>query len=224
MQSAYFITGTDTHIGKTWTTVALMNYFKSQGKTVAGMKPVASGCELINGRLVNTDALLMQQHASINLAYEAINPYAYELPISPHLAGRENPADFSELQIKFKQLKKQTDIVLVEGAGGWYSPLTARQSNGDLAKVLDLPVLLVVGIRVGCINHALLTAKAIADDSVMCAGWLANCLQPINNDDNAVIKLLKERITAPCLGVLPYMPEQDFSLIAKSIDFNGVIS
>ncbi|MBM4207559.1 MAG: dethiobiotin synthase [Gammaproteobacteria bacterium] len=222
MQFNYFITGTDTNIGKTWATVALMNYFKSQGKTVAGMKPVASGCELIDGKLVNADALLLQEHASINLAYEAVNPYAYRLPISLHLAGRDNPANFPYLQKQYNQLKNQVDIVLVEGAGGWYSPVTVRQSNGDLANALGLPVLLIVGVRLGCINHALLTAKAIAADGATCAGWIANCLQPNEGFDVEVINLLKEQISAPCLGVLPYLPEQDFSQMLKSIDFIDV--
>jgi dethiobiotin synthetase len=218
MQNAFFITGTDTGIGKTWATVSLMEYFKSQGRSVIGMKPVASGCEVINGRLVNADALLLQQHASIDLDYDAVNPYAYKHPISPHLAGQDNPADFDKIKAAFDKLKHQADVVLIEGAGGWYSPLNTSQHNGDLAKELGLPVLLIVGIRLGCINHAILTARAIAVDDVSCVGWLANCLQP--NDDGydfQVINTLAEYISAPCLGVLPYTTSPNFRQMAEVI-------
>ncbi len=218
--NAYFITGTDTGIGKTWATVALIEYVKAQGKSVVGMKPVASGCALVEGKLVNTDALLLQKHASIAVNYDDINPYAYPLPISPHLASHDNPVDFYALKSVCDKLKGQADVVLVEGAGGWYSPLNANQHNGDLAKTLALSVILVVGVRLGCINHAVLTAKAIAADGAVCAGWVANCLQPDAGFDRQVIESIKGLVSAPCLGVLPYMPTSDFKRLACEIKLN----
>ncbi len=218
---AYFITGTDTHIGKTWATVALMEYFKAQGKSVIGMKPVASGCALAGGKLVNADALLLQEHASIKIDYEDVNPYAYKLPISPHLAGLDDPVDFNKLINAFGKLTHQADVVLVEGAGGWYSPLNDSQDNSDLVIALGLPVILVVAIKLGSINHAALTSEAVAADGVAYAGWIANCLQPDEGYDQQVIESIKERISAPCVGVLPYLPRSDFKRLACEIKFNS---
>lgn len=219
MAQAYFITGTDTGIGKTWVTVALMEYFKAQGKSVVGMKPVASGCDIVGGKLVNDDAVLLQKHSSIELAYDTINPYAYKQPISPHLAGKDNPADFNRIETAFTKLRNQADIVLVEGAGGWYSPLNASQHNGDLAKALGLPVLLVIGLRLGCISHAVLTAKAVAADGASFAGWLVNGLKPDDGYDKPVIDTLAGFLQIPCLGKLPYSPGQNFAQMAQAIDF-----
>ena len=119
MQQGYFITGTDTDVGKTWATIALMRYFKSQGKTVVGMKPVAAGCFTQDGQLKNEDALLMQENASLQIAYDLINPYAYALAISPHIAGIHNPVKLAKVVESFTCLKDRADIILVEGAGGW---------------------------------------------------------------------------------------------------------
>ncbi|MDO9269775.1 MAG: dethiobiotin synthase, partial [Methylobacter sp.] len=141
MEKAYFITGTDTSVGKTWATIALMRYFKSRGKAVLGMKPVASGCLMQGGRLKNADALLMQEHASFRIDYDAINPYAYELPVSPHIAGVNNPVKLDRLVAQFELLKTLADVVVVEGAGGWYTPLNEREAISDLAKLLDVPVI-----------------------------------------------------------------------------------
>ncbi|MEQ1531305.1 MAG: dethiobiotin synthase, partial [Methylococcales bacterium] len=129
MEKAYFITGTDTDVGKTWATVILIHYFKSQGKTVLGMKPVAAGCENYHGQLKNQDALLLQKHSNVTVSYDLINPYAYELPVSPHIAGAENPVCFEKVCADFKALADLAQIVLVEGAGGWCSPLTYAFDN-----------------------------------------------------------------------------------------------
>ncbi len=123
MEQGYFITGTDTNAGKTWATIALMRYFKQQGKSVAGMKPVASGCFMQDGQLKNEDALLIQENASLKIDYDLINPYAYELPVSPHIAGINNPVKLANIVERFNALKELAEIVLVEGAGGWYAPL-----------------------------------------------------------------------------------------------------
>jgi dethiobiotin synthetase len=225
MVQGFFITGTDTNVGKTWVTVTLMRYFQAQGKSVVGMKPVASGCELINGLLRNQDALLLQKNASVALDYGLINPYAYPLAISPHIAGEKNPVDLNKIVVAFDQLKQNAQIVLVEGVGGWLVPLN---NHGDdvqaLAKSLKLPVLMVVAMRLGCINHARLTYQAIVSSGLRCAGWLATCvdLGMENRDEN--IESLRQLIHAPLLGVLPYSKEVDFDLFIKSIDFVGDIN
>lgn len=217
MENGYFITGTDTNVGKTWATISLMRYFKDQGKTVVGMKPVASGCFMRDGRLKNEDALLIQENASVDLDYELINPYAYELPVSPHLAGVKNPVILDEVVSGFEVLKELADIVLVEGAGGWYTPLNEREDISDLAKSLALPVIVVVAIRLGCINHARLTCQAIEQSGVNCAGWIAMCTDPdlLSRDEN--IQTIKTSLDAPLLGVLPYMEVVDFSFLSKQL-------
>ena len=213
MEQGYFLTGTDTNAGKTWATIALMRYFKQQGKTVVGMKPVASGCSIKDGRLKNADALLIQENASLKINYDLINPYAYELPVSPHIAGINNPANLATIVEKFNVLKAEAEIVLVEGAGGWYSPLNDCEDNSDLSKSLALPVILVVAIRLGCINHAKLTYQAIQHSGMPCAGWIAVCLDPdmLKSDEN--IQTIKMALNVPLLCVLPYLVNADFDFL-----------
>lgn len=205
--SGFFVTGTDTGIGKTWSTVALMQYFKSQGKTVIGMKPVASGCEKIDGQLKNEDALLLQQYASIDLDYQDINPYAFYLPVSPHIAAEQAKVEIELETIvqKYQQLEQQADLVLVEGVGGWAVPLSAHQDVADLAKQLNLPVIVVVGMRLGCINQAKLTFAALKHTGVRCQGWIANCVEQdmLMLDEN--IQTLCQAAEMPLLAVMPFM-------------------
>lgn len=214
MSQGYFITGTDTDAGKTWATLALMEYFKQLGKTVVGMKPVAAGCVWQDGQLKNEDALLIQAHASVEAAYELVNPYAYELPVSPHIAGKDNPVVLSEVLAKFDVLKLQAEVILVEGAGGWLAPINNHQDISDLAKRLALPVVMVVAIRLGCINHAKLTYQAIKQTGVPCAGWIATCTEPdmLVREEN--IHTLKAAFGAPLLGVMPFTKEPDFIKLA----------
>ena len=224
MEKGYFITGTDTNVGKTWATIALMRYFKKQGKIVVGMKPVASGCSLPctawerqDGRLKNEDALLIQENASIKIDYDLINPYAYELPVSPHIAGISNPVNLATIVERFNNLKELAEIVLVEGAGGWYAPLNDCEDISDLAKALALPVIIVVAIRLGCINHAKLTWQAIQHSGIPCAGWIAVCVDPdmLKRDEN--IHTIKTALKVPLLGVLPYLASADFDFLAGQL-------
>lgn len=217
MKQGYFVTGTDTNVGKTWATVALMHALKQQGLTVAAMKPVASGCEWLDGRWQNADALLLQQYASQHHAYELINPYAYELPISPHLAGRENPLELATISECLAQLHARADCVLVEGAGGWYSPLSTQCDNSDLARLLGLPIILVVGMRLGCINHAKLTLQAISASSLPCAGWLAVCNDASMAYVQESIATLQAALAVPLLGVLPHQTAADFTALAQHL-------
>jgi dethiobiotin synthetase len=225
MEQGFFITGTDTNVGKTWATVALMRYFQAQGKTVVGMKPVASGCEWIDGKLCNQDALLLQKHASVVMDYELINPFAYQLPVSPHLAGENNPVDLQQIVTAFAKLQHAAEVVLVEGVGGWLVPLNNEGDNvASLARSLRLPVIMVVAMRLGCINHALLTYQAIVSSGLACAGWLAMCVDPQMKQLNENIHTLKLAIDAPLLGSIGYAAVADFDLFAKTIAFIGDIN
>ena len=220
MEQGFFITGTDTSVGKTWATVTLMHYFQAQGKTVVGMKPVASGCEWMDGKLRNEDALMLQNNASVTLDYELVNPYAYFQPVSPHLACEDNPVELNKVVAVFNQIKQTADVVLVEGVGGWLVPLNHQGDDVQaMAKALNLPVILVVAIRLGCINHARLTYQAIKNSGLTCAGWLATHVDTQMLKQNENIETLQQLINAPLLGVLPYSEKADFDLFIKTIDF-----
>lgn len=221
MEQGYFITGTDTNVGKTWATVALLRYFKAKGKSVLGLKPVASGCFIRDSKLFNEDALLLQENASVKLDYDLVNPYAYELPVAPHLAGIDYPVEFSVIKDVFSQVKDKAQIVLVEGAGGWHSPLNGYQDNSDLAKELNLPVILVVAIKLGCINHAKLTYDAIKQSGLVCIGWIA-----VHSDESQLfpemtVSYIEGLIDAPLLVGLPYMNAADFDKLAENLFQQG---
>ena len=212
MQQGYFITGTDTGVGKTRCSVALMRYFIKQGKSVAAMKPVASGASWKKGRLVNDDALLLQQRASKNFDYDIVNPYVFEMPVSPHIAAErmgEN-IDFDRILENLDVLQKSSDIVIIEGVGGWLVPLGRQVGISDLAKLLNFPVIVVVAIRLGCINHARLTFSAVQAAGVLCAGWIANYIEPnmLAREEN--IRAIASFTDIPLLGVLPFSQEPDF--------------
>ena len=217
MKKGFFITGTDTGVGKTWATVALMRYFKAQGLSVIGMKPVAAGCEWQNGLLHNEDALLIQENASFMLDYNEINPYAFEMPVSPHLAAMKNTVQLDVLIQAFNSVKDKADVLLVEGAGGWLAPLSNACDIADLAKALQLPVVMIVAIKLGCINHARLTYQSIKASGCECAGWLAMCVEPDMSMLDGNIESIKNKISVPLLGVLPYTQEKDFDILAENI-------
>ena len=204
----YFVTGTDTGVGKTVVTLGLMAYLQEQGKTVVAMKPVASGCEWRAGGLVNDDALQLQRHASVALPYAQVNPYAFEPPIAPHIAASRTGVSISidTLRTACDRLAARADCVLVEGVGGWQVPLNGDETLADLAAALGLGVILVVGIRLGCLNHALLTAESILASGCVPAGWVANRLPPPGTDAaEENITALKSRLSFPFLGDVPAM-------------------
>ncbi|MCF6217293.1 MAG: dethiobiotin synthase [Gammaproteobacteria bacterium] len=208
MNSGYFVTGTDTEIGKTYVSCALLRAFSSHGKQVAAMKPVASGCHNSEQGLRNDDALQLIEDSDHSLPYETINPYAFAPAIAPHIAAQQanTSIDFLHLKQCFNTIAERADITIVEGAGGWLVPLDNRQSIADLAAMLALPVILVVGIKLGCINHALLTAAAIREKGVTLAGWVANRIDPECACVEENIQSITQRINTPCLGDLPYAP------------------
>ena len=215
----FFITGTDTGVGKTAVTLGLMQCLQAQGRLVAAMKPVASGCERHAAGLRNADALLLQQHASVALAYDLVNPYAFEPAIAPHIAAAQARirVDFEQLLGAYQQLAARVDCVLVEGVGGWQVPLNEDQALADLASLLGLDVIMVVAIRLGCLNHALLTADAIAAAGCRLAGWVANRLPPVPDCPEENINALKSRISSPLLGVLPEMRAVSAMAVAENL-------
>lgn len=195
-----FITGTDTNIGKTYVSVKLLQEFKEHGLKTIGIKPVATSA--INGH--NQDALLLQQHSSIKLDYALINPFAFESPVSPNIATLDLTVDkvWASLQTV---LNTKADIYIIEGVGGWLTPLNLLETMDDLVKKFeDIEIILVVGIRLGCLNHALLTYNAIKNANLNIAGWIANIIDPNCLAINENITTLKTYINAPCLRVIQH--------------------
>jgi len=218
MARGFFVTGTDTGVGKTWATLTLLHYFSDQGMPVVGMKPVASGCIFQNGRWINDDALQIQAHSNVKAAYELINPYAYEEPVSPHIAGKNNPVKFEKIADCFNQLQTLAEIVVVEGAGGWLTPVNDSSDVSDLARLLGLPVILVVAIKLGCINHARLTELAIRASIIDFKGWIAMCCDPEVLYPDEIIQTINHALTAPLLGIIPYSSYPDYSLSAQRLN------
>lgn len=172
---SYFIAGTDTGVGKTLVSCALLHALAARGKRVAGFKPVAAGCDE-DGQ--NDDAKRLRAAGNVQATYEQINPYCFHHAIAPHLAARMSGVaiEFPRILVGYQELAARADTVIVEGVGGFCVPLNDRQDSADLARQLGLPVILVVGMRLGCLNHALLTVRAIAAQQLECAGWVANVL------------------------------------------------
>jgi dethiobiotin synthetase len=212
--SGVFITGTDTGVGKTIVSASLLAALNAAGVRAVGMKPVASGCEVTDKGLRNADAELLRAHGAGSPAYELINPYALPEPVAPHLTAKTAGVEIliDPIATAFAALCTNYDCVIVEGVGGWAVPLSPQMMQVDIARALNLPVILVVGLRLGCINHALLSARAIASDGGTLLGWIANRIDPEMEraDDN--IATLRERLAAPCLGVLPFADPDPFTL------------
>jgi dethiobiotin synthetase len=204
----FYVTGTDTGIGKTRSSAALLHALRPQRLRATGMKPVASGCERIDGEWRNEDALALIEASDPRPAYADCNPFALEHPLAPELAARDAGIEVAlpPLLAAHARLAAAADAVVVEGVGGWAAPLSSSLMQVDLVRALDLPVVLVVGLRLGCLNHALLSARAILADGCRLAGWIANRVDPGMEriDDN--IAMLHQRLPAPCWGELPHDP------------------
>jgi dethiobiotin synthetase len=203
-----FVTGTDTGVGKTWVSLGLMAALQAQGLSVVGMKPVSAGCVRTPRGLRNEDAVRLQRQASVKHPYERVNPVALEPPVAPHIAAREIGAriDFARIERAFNVLVASAEVCVVEGAGGWLVPLGPRKSFADLAERLALPVLLVVAIRLGCLNHALLSVESIQRRRLPLAGWVANLTAADTPRAAENIEALKARIPAPRLATVGYAP------------------
>ncbi len=221
-----FITGTDTGVGKTWFTIALMQALQNQGHPVCGMKPVACGAQLKKDRLINEDARLIMQHCSQPTAYDLINPAVFEPPVAPCFAAREAGAiiDIKQITANYNQLASRFAYVVVEGVGGWRVPITDTISTLALVRALDIPVIMVVGLRLGCINHALLTAEVIRADGVDLCGWVSAPLEKEYPYKAETIALLKDKINSPNIAELDYISDFDPDLMAKKIDPSVIAS
>ncbi len=217
--AGYFITGTDTGCGKTEITLGLMALLQSRGYSVLGMKPVASGAEPTPDGLRNEDALRIQAQGSQAIPYQQINPYAFQPPIAPHLAAEQQGETirFDHLKACYQELAKQAEHVLVEGVGGWRVPLGPDGDVAHLAAALELPVILVVGLKLGCINHTLLTVDAIQASGCTLLGWVGNQTDPTMAARDQNLVTLKVQIHAPCLGVVPYLDNPSADEVAGHI-------
>ena len=211
---AWFVAGTDTEVGKTFVSCALLHRLRLQGVRAIGMKPVAAGTD---GAGKNDDVEALIAAAGVQAARELINPYLFAPAIAPHIAAAEagRTIDLETILAAFKRLRGMADAVLVEGVGGFCVPLGADCDTADLAEKLALPVILIVGMRLGCINHALLTQQAIAARGLPLAGWIANRIDPQMSRCDENLAALQERLSAPLLGVVPAnsTPEKAAGLI-----------
>lgn len=217
MSQAFFVTGTDTEVGKTTIAAGLLRAARSAGLSTAAAKPVASGCEQTPDGLRNSDALALLGESTLALRYEQVNPFAFAPAIAPHLAAREAGVELSvaALAEPVRQiLALGAGFTLVEGAGGWRVPLAGTSSLADLAIDLQLPVILVVGVRLGCINHALLSAEAIERDGLRLAGWVANIVDGQTSRLAENLATLAARLNAPCLGQVPRLERADPASVA----------
>lgn len=217
MAQAYFVTGTDTDAGKTSVAAGLLYAAKQQQLSTLAMKPVASGCAETAHGLRNSDALALMAQSSVQLPYSQVNPYAFVPAIAPHIAAQEAGVELcvTDLyQAAQVVLQHQADFTLIEGAGGWRVPISATEFLSDLAIALKLPVILVVGIKLGCINHALLTAQAIQSDGLELAGWVANVVDPNCARLAENLASLKQQMPAPCLAEVPYLPLASANAVA----------
>lgn len=222
---AFFVTGTDTGVGKTCIAAGLLQAANSRGLTTAALKPVAAGCERTPEGLRNEDALLLQSVVNPPLDYEQINPVALEPAIAPHIAALKarRPLSTDRLAGYCRGVLGQADFTVVEGAGGWRVPLNPAETLADLARQLNLPVILVVGVRLGCLNHALLTAEAIARDGLPLAGWVANVLDPDMPRLRENVDALGQRLRAPFLGWVPSLTSPTPSAVAGHLNLDPLI-
>jgi dethiobiotin synthetase len=214
---SYFVTGTDTGVGKTLVSCALLHAFAAQNKKVVGFKPVATGCDENDH---NEDAIKLRAASNVLTTYGQVNPYCFVPPVAPHIAARQSGVriELPRILTTYEELESLADEVIVEGAGGFMIPLNEIHDSTDLAKKLALPVIVVVGMRLGCINHALLTMRVIEDCGLQCAGWVANVMEqnmPVRSEN---IESLRQRIKAPLIGVVPFQSDADARSVAGILD------
>jgi len=204
---SFFVTGTDTGVGKTLVSAALTRALIARGARVAVMKPIASGSDPTPEGLRNSDALALMAASNVSAPYEAVNPYCFLPPISPHIAASEAGVaiDLRLLRSRLDTLARNADCVVVEGAGGWHAPISDSATMADLATALELPVLLVVGLRLGCLNHALLTRESLATRRAAFAGWVANAIDPHFDRPAENLATLTARLGEPPLACIPFL-------------------
>ncbi|MDP3778320.1 dethiobiotin synthase [Methylotenera sp.] len=221
MKQSYFIIGTDTNVGKTYVASALVRHFAKAGYQTIGMKPIASGCEQTpDGDLLNDDVLALSTASNVVAPLDMTNPYRFSPAIAPHIAAEQagEIIDCEKIKQAYHELTQLAEVVVVEGAGGFLVPLNRQETLADLAVTLNIPMILVVGMRLGCINHALLTVEAIKSRGLTLAGWVANQVDaemPVFEENLAS---LQQRIAVPCISVVRWQNDVNFnadSFIAK---------
>ncbi|MCG7960147.1 MAG: dethiobiotin synthase [Candidatus Thiodiazotropha taylori] len=211
-----FITGTDTGCGKTEVTLGLMHKLQQRGEQVVGMKPIASGAADTDQGLRNEDALRIQAQSGLELPYQQVNPFVFQPAIAPHLAAFQTGESIhiSDIVDGYQSLAEGAEHVLVEGVGGWHVPLGDQDTLADLARALELPVVMVVGMRLGCLNHALMTAECMLNAGVTFAGWVANQVEPEMAAREENLATLRTWLPAPCLGEIPYLEAANPEVVA----------
>ena len=217
---SFFITGTDTNIGKTAITCSLIAKCIEEGFRAGGMKPVAAGCHIENGYMISDDVKKIIEVSNVDLNIKEINPYSFELPIAPHISFKSNEIDIHLIKKYLRSFENKMDYLFIEGVGGYAVPLTETFTTADLVENLDIPVILVVGMKLGCINHALLTVESILNKKQKLCGWVANRIDGEMQADEENFSFLKEKIKAPCLGEVPYLKDFDPYKASKFIDIN----
>lgn len=226
-KKTFFVTGTDTGVGKTMVSAAILEAARAAGLRTLAMKPIASGCDETPEGLRNEDALALQNAMTESLAYEVINPVALKPAIAPHVAAAQAGKTVTAQRLigfcRGLQLRP-ADLMLIEGAGGWRVPLNERETYSSLPRELGTPVILVVSLKLGCINHALLTAEAIRADGLDVAGWVANRAEAETMScEQETLDYLRSHMAAPCLGELPWLPEPDPVALASHLDLKYLI-
>ena len=217
---SFFITGTDTNIGKTAITCSLIAKCIEEGFRAGGMKPVAAGCHIENGYMISDDVKKIIEVSNVDLNIKEINPYSFELPIAPHISFKSNEIDIHLIKKYLRSFENKMDYLFIEGVGGYAVPLTETFTTADLVENLDIPVILVVGMKLGCINHTLLTAESILNKKQKLCGWVANRIDGDMQAYEEYFSFLKEKIKAPCLGEVPYFKDFDPYKASKFIDIN----
>lgn len=222
---ALFVTGTDTGVGKTRIAIALLAAFAARGFSVAGMKPVASGCRASADGLRNDDALALLAASTVRVKYADVNPYAFAPAIAPHIAAEEagQTIELETLEHAFDRLAVLAQCVVIEGSGGWLVPIGPATTLADFALQIDAEIVLVVGLRLGCLNHSLLTLHAIRSSGLHLAGWIGNAIDPDFERAPANVATLRSRIPAPCLGLVPYQPSAAPADVAAGFDIGPLI-
>lgn len=223
-KKTFFVTGTDTGVGKTSVSAALLVAARKQGLRTIAVKPVASGCERTPEGLRNSDALALQGAMTEKLVYEQVNPVSLEPAIAPHVAARQAGVQLSVSRLAgFCRgvMMRPAELCLIEGAGGWRVPLNQRESFAGVPRELGVDVILVVALRLGAINHALLTAEAIRHDGLRVAGWVGNRPDSMPMDEEQdTVEFLQQHIEAPCLGLLPWVGNADPELLSRNLDLS----
>ncbi len=225
MRNAIFIAGTDTDVGKTVASKAILQALATHNIATIGYKPVAAGSDKTEFGYRNSDALHLMKAATVDVPYEDVNPYSLVLPTSPHIAAKhENVTiDYALLSNKLSKHKQNAELVVVEGAGGWRVPTSDSDCLSTWVKQERLPVILVVGIKLGCLSHAILTAEAIRADGLELVGWIANRINPGTEHYAEIIEHLEGRLGTPKLGEIPYMPKAKRQELGKFIQLDHLL-